>query len=136
MVLILILGVGLGWAARQTRLRRDALALEEARLRGNSAVAEVRNNGQLSLVEANGATPDDTIRNIVDLMAKEGIDGSSVLRFYSEQQPTPEWSRYFKAHWPKAAVTWSSGPGEDAELKSALDHRGVGQSRKPWWMFW
>ncbi len=123
MVLVLILGVGLGWAARQARLQREALALEEAKLRGNSAVAEVWHNGRLALVEANAATPDDTIRSIVDIMAKEGIDGSSVRRFYSEQQPSSEWCQYFKEHWPKAVVKWSSGPGEDLDMKSALDHR-------------
>jgi hypothetical protein len=119
MVVVIIIGVGLGWVAWRERLRRDARSLEEARLYGNSAVAEVRHNGQLLLVQASSATPDDTIRNIVDLLAKDGIDDSSVLRFYSWKQPSPEWSRYFKEHWPKAAVSWS-GPGEDLELKSAV----------------
>jgi hypothetical protein len=118
-VVIIIIGVGLGWVAWQDRLRRDARSLEEARLYGNSAAAEVRHNGQLLWVQASSATPDDTIRDIVDLLAKDGIDDSSVLRFFSWKQPSPEWSRYFKEHWPKAAVSWS-GPGEDVELKSAL----------------
>ena len=121
MVVIIIIGVGLGWVAWQDRLRRDARSLEEARLYGNSAVAEVRHNGQLLWVEDSFATPDDTIRNMVGRLAKEGIDDSSVLRFFSWKQPSPEWSRYFKEHWPKAAVSWS-GPGEDVELKSALKH--------------
>jgi hypothetical protein len=66
MVVNIIIGVGLGWVAWQDRLRRDARLLEEARLYGNSAVAEVRHNGQLLWVEGSFATPDDTIRNMVD----------------------------------------------------------------------
>ncbi len=83
MGVIIIIGVGLGWVAWQDRLRRDARSLEEARLYGNSAVAEVQQNGQLLWVEDSSATPDETIRNIVDRLAKEGIDDSSVLRFFS-----------------------------------------------------
>ena len=133
-VLVLIFGVGLGWAVRQApSARRHCTARSPAH--GKVAIAEVRHHGRLELVTAGGPTHDDAIRLIIDRLAKEGIDGSSVMRVYSEQQPSHEWGRYFKAHWPNAAVTWSSKPDEDAEMKSALD-RVLHRTTKPWWMFW
>ncbi len=102
----------------------------------NVAIAEVEHNGQIARITGSAATEnDDAIQFIVDLMAREGINGDCVLRLYSERQPSPEWQEYFAAHWPNAAITWSFEPGEAAKMDAAVGEL-LGESKKPWWRFW
>ena len=63
----------------------------------NIAIAEVRHNGRIARITGSAATEDeDAIQNIVNLLAREGIDGDCVLRLYSERQPSPEWCRLLR----------------------------------------
>jgi hypothetical protein len=102
----------------------------------NMAIAEVEHNGRIGQIKASAATADDdAIQSIVDLMAEQGISGEKVLRLYSERQPSPEWYAYFAEHWPKVAVTWSFGPGEDARMEAEVG-KLLTKRDKPWWKFW
>lgn len=88
----------------------------------NIAIVEFLHNGEPSRIIGQAATEkDDAIQIIVDRMAQEGITGERILRLYSERKPSPEWYAYFARHWPNAAVTWSFGPGQNAEMETAID---------------
>jgi hypothetical protein len=68
------------------------------------------------------------------MMSQQGITGNKVLRLYSERRPSDEWYRYFERHWPNVIVTWSFGPGEDAQFESCVEQ--ILSAKQPWWRFW
>jgi hypothetical protein len=102
----------------------------------NVAVAEFEVDGGYATVTCGAATADDdAIQNIVDALAQHGIRGERVVRLYSERKPSDQWYKYFAVHWPRAAVTWSFGPGEEAQFEAAIEKLRSSTS-KPWWKFW